>query len=133
MATAQVKVDVRALRALRRKAPDILNALDRPVGGTVRAAMAQAQASVPADTGELRSSDFVDGPRHNMGAQLSTSWTGGYQHPQAGAIHQGFHWGRQQKPEPNWLRLAFKSVRRNARKGVATTLGRWLARNFSHP
>jgi hypothetical protein len=128
----QVKLDVRALRALRQRAPEILKALDRPVAGTVRATMGQAQASVPVETGELRGSSFVDGPKYNLASPLSTSWTGGYAHPQAGPIHEGFHWGQQQTPEPHWLRKAFAANRRNARKGVATTLKRWLARNLSH-
>jgi hypothetical protein len=133
MPKAQVRVDVRALRALRRRAPEILKALDGPVGGTVRATIGQAQASVPVESGELRASSFVDGPLYNMGVQLSTTWTGGYAHPQAGPIHEGFHWGLHLKPEPHWLRKAFAANRRNARKGVATTLQRWLSRNFSQP
>ncbi|HZI07225.1 MAG TPA: hypothetical protein VEZ71_24615, partial [Archangium sp.] len=42
--------------------------------------------------------------------------TAGYEHPQAGPIHEGWHWGKQTKtPPPRWLSRAF-------RRGVRTLL-----------
>ena len=60
---------------------------------------------------------------------MSTTATVGYEHPQAGPIHEGVHWGRQtQTPPPHWLR---KAARRGVRSLLVKAVKRELARALS--
>ncbi|WP_371745461.1 hypothetical protein [Myxococcus sp. CA033] len=81
--------------------------------------------------GHLRDTGFLDGPRHNLGPPLSTTWTAGYAHPSAGPIHEGWHWGAPIfNPPSHFLRKSFRRARGSARRRVAAVLQDFLARRF---
>ncbi|WP_246137335.1 hypothetical protein [Myxococcus llanfairpwllgwyngyllgogerychwyrndrobwllllantysiliogogogochensis] len=78
-----------------------------------------------ADTG------FVSGPEVNLVRYISTTWAAGYEHPAAGAIHEGFHWDEQTiNPPPHFLKKGFRKARGAARKGVARVVKAYLAKHF---
>jgi hypothetical protein len=63
-----------------------------------------ANADVPVQSGELKSSAFTDA---QMTARGNPAATVGYTDPHAGAIHEGFHFGKQRKsPHQFWLQQA---------------------------
>lgn len=131
----KVKVDVVKLRALRRNPGLVLRELDKGCRDGVRRALDLSVMLVPvgdpSDESNLRETGFISGPLHNLGPRLSTTWTAGYAHPAAGAIHEGFHWGEQtQQPPPHFLRRAFRRARGHARKAIATQLQHALSRLF---
>jgi hypothetical protein len=85
----------------------------------------------PTDDSDLAGTAFLDGPEYNLGPPLSTTWLAGYNHPAAGAIHEGFHWGEQtQKPPPHWMKKALRGARSMARKQVAQAVQDALRRFF---
>src|SRR3954447_12150606 len=93
-----VKVDLRALKRLLSQPEKVLQALDAPCRDEARRTLDFAAFMVPqgpnlVDNGEpsLSSTGFLSGPIYNMEV-LSTTWLAGYNHPAAGAIHEGFHW-----------------------------------------
>lgn len=132
MATGSVKVavDLRALQRLQQQPQVVMRELDLPLREAARRALDISLFLVPTESGELRDSAFLDGPRLNLGRQLSTTWTAGYMHPAAGPIHEGFHWGEQTQPPPAFLRTAFRGTRGRVRKAVASQLASTLARLF---
>ncbi|MCY1080298.1 hypothetical protein [Archangium lansingense] len=126
-----------ALVRLRSQAELVLRDLDRPVINAAQRGLDQAQFLVPRggapdDPLNLAETSFVSLPHHNLSKRLSTTATAGYEHPQAGPIHEGWHWGVQTKtPPPHWLRRAFKrGVRSLLIKGVSTQLMKSLAKFF---
>ena len=130
-------MDTTALRALRSNAVQVLRRLDRAVLDAAQRVADQAAFSVPRggapdDPLNLADTAFVSLPQHNLSARLSTTTTVGYEHPQAGPIHEGFHWGVQtQTPPPQWLRRAAKSgIRPLLVKGVKRELARALSKLF---
>ncbi|RJS19560.1 hypothetical protein DRW03_21245 [Corallococcus sp. H22C18031201] len=132
----RVKFDVANLQRLRSRPQEVLRALDMPLRATVRQALDYSMFMVPrgdpSDESNLAGTGFISGPHYNMGPQLSGSWTAGYSHEAAGAIHEGFHWGAQIiNPPPHFLKKAFRRSRAYGRKGIATTLEATLARIFS--
>lgn len=66
--------------------------------------LGEANAAVPIESGTLESSSFVDtGPT----AAGNPAATVGYEAPYAGAVHEGFHHGKQTKtPHQFWLQTA---------------------------
>jgi hypothetical protein len=122
----RVEVDLRALKALRSAPEKVLRGLDMPCRDEVRRTLDIASFLVPVgspdDSSNLAGSTFLEGPIYNLGPPLSTTWLSGYEHPAAGAIHEGFHWGYQAVPPPHWLRRSFKGARGRARKAVAAAL-----------
>ena len=132
-----VEVHLSALLRLRARAPDVLRDLDRPVldaaqRGMDHAAFLVPRGGAPDDPLNLAETAFVSLPEHNLSKRLSTTATAGYEHPQAGPIHEGWHWGVQtQNPPPRWLWRAFKrGVRPLLVKGVSTQLMKSLAKYF---
>lgn len=125
-----MQVDVGALRQLRQNPQQALRAMDVPAMGAARRALDVSMFLVPVgpdgSDGHLRDTGFLSGPAYNLGPQLSTTWTAGYEHPAAGAIHQGFHWGEQTQPPPNFLRTAFRGTRGRLRKDVARAVREYL-------
>lgn len=126
-----------ALVRLRSQAESVLNDLDRPVLDAAQRGMDQAQFLVPRggapdDPLNVADTSFVSMPHHNRSKRLSTTVTAGYDHPQAGPAHEGWHWGKQTKtPPPQWLRRAFKrGVRALLIKGVSAQLMKSLAKYF---
>ncbi|HEX5750023.1 MAG TPA: hypothetical protein VFZ09_27585 [Archangium sp.] len=130
-----VEVNVLALKRLRSQPERVLSDLDRPVLDAAQRGMDQAQFLVPRggapdDPLNLADTSFVSVPHHNLGAPLSTTVTTGYDHPEAGSIHAGWHWGHLLIP-PEWLRRAFKKgVRPLLIKGVSSQLMKSLAKLF---
>lgn len=132
-----VELDLLALRRLRSQPEQVLSGLDRPVLDAAQRGMDQAaflvpRGGAPDDPVNLADTSFVSLPHHNLSKRLSTTVTAGYEHPQAGPIHEGWHWGTQtQNPPPHWLRRAFKKgVRSLLVKGVSAQLMKTLAKRF---
>ncbi|QSQ19324.1 hypothetical protein JY651_28760 [Pyxidicoccus parkwayensis] len=143
----KVKVDVMALVRLRQRPHEVLRALDMPLHAAVRRALDFSQFLVPRQSAEERTefrqsgdgppqppladTGFIDGPLYNLTDGISATWTAGYEHPAAGAVHEGFHWGPQIfNPPPQFLKKAFRKTRGATRKDVAQTLARFLAQHF---
>ena len=131
---ARVEVDLSALRKLRQHPESVLRELDLPCRDEARRALDIATFLVPVgdptDDSNLRETAFLSGPVYNLGP-LSTTWISGFNHPQAGAIHAGFHWGWQtEDPPPDFMRKAFRGARGRARKSVAAQLMRALSKFF---
>ncbi|QSQ17235.1 hypothetical protein [Myxococcus landrumensis] len=140
----KVKVDVFALHRLQQNPVPVLRALDMPCRDTVRTAITYSQFLVPRQEPWERYTDaskdvedaladtaFISGPEFNLSRHLSTTWTAGYEHERAGAIHEGFHYGPQIfKPPPHFLRKSFRRARSVARKGVARVIKTYLAKTF---
>ncbi|NVJ05224.1 hypothetical protein HUW63_08235 [Myxococcus sp. AM001] len=138
----RVRLDANKIAALRRNAPQVLRKLDRPIHAAMRQTLDFSSFLVPRrDSWEreeapsadgpplppLADTGFVSGPEYNLGRPLSTSWTAGYEHPAAGPIHEGFHWGSDiVNPPPHFLKKAFRRSRGVARKGVAQVLAAYL-------
>jgi hypothetical protein len=129
-----VEVDLRALRRLREHPEEVLRALDVPCRDEARRTLDIASFLVPVgnpeDESNLAGTTFITGATYNLGVQLSTTWLAGFEHPAAGAIHEGFHWGAQTQPPPHWLKRAFKGAGGRTRKGVAKALMVGLRRFF---
>lgn len=78
----------------------------------------------------LNTTGFVDGPAVNS-AKGSVSSTAGYDHPAAGAIHEGFHWGIKRIDKPTqFLRKPARKGRATFRKAVAARILATLSRLF---
>lgn len=76
--------------------------------GTLRAEAAKLEAEansyVPVESGELKSSSFVDAGLTEHGNPAATM---GYDLPRAAAVHEGFHGGKQTKtPNQFWLQTS---------------------------
>lgn len=130
----QVKVDFRQLHALQRQPEMVLRALDGAVRDGARRTLDLSSFLVPrgdpSDDSNLAETGFVSGPEHNM-ERLSTTATAGYEHPAAGAIHEGYHWGLQtQRPPPQFLKQAFRKSRAFARRAIAAQVASTLRRLF---
>ncbi|EPX62547.1 hypothetical protein D187_008735 [Cystobacter fuscus DSM 2262] len=128
----KVTVDTAALRQLRDDAPQVLRALDHPLRDAARRILDISlflvpRGGAPGDPLNLADTAFLDGPFFNPERKSST-WTCGYAHPAAGAIHQGFHWGDALKPPPDFLRRATKGISRQLKKAVGHVLMREIAR-----
>ncbi len=130
-------MDTSRLRQLRSQGEQVLRDLESPVRAAARLALDQAtflvpRGGAPEDPLNLADTGFLSGPVHNTSARLSVTFTCGYAHPQAGPIHEGFHWGEQTRtPPPHFLRKAAKrGVRALLRKGVQATLWKSLSRIF---
>jgi hypothetical protein len=135
MAKGRVKVtvDLRGLKALRDNAEATLRALDIPCRDEARRTLDVSAFLVPVgdptDESNLRGTGFLEGPEYNLGRPLSTTWLAGYNHPAAGAIHEGFHWGVQTEvPPPHWMKRAFKGAGGRTRKAVAQSVAELLRR-----
>lgn len=143
-----VKVQFSApiLVKLRQRPVAALRALDRPLHAVVRRTLDFSQFLVPRrDPEERRESSsegtplppladtgFISGPEYNLTQRLSVSWTAGYEHPEAGPIHEGFHWGSQIfNPPPHFLKKAFRRARGSARKSVTQALAAFLSQQLS--
>jgi hypothetical protein len=64
----------------------------------------RANGTVPVESGELKASSFTDAQVTAAGNPAATM---GYDHEHAGAIHEGFHGGKQKKtPDQFWLQTA---------------------------
>lgn len=137
MPRGTVKVEVRLgpLRDLRRHAPEVLRALDMPLMAATNRWLDQSlflvpRGGAPEDPTDLADTAFKSGPLHNLEAPLSSTWTAGYAHHAAGAIHEGWHWGIEHfVPPPRFLARAKRGVRAMARKSVGKALMEWLAAN----
>jgi|GEM_PF-1409363 len=140
----QVKVNTRALKRLRDNPVPVLRALDVPCRDAAQTAYLISMFLVPrqaeweryangdTDPGPaLADTGFVSGPEFNLTRFLSTTWTAGYEHRAAGAIHEGFHWGGQIiNPPPHFLKKGFRKARGAARKGIARVIAAELAKRF---
>ncbi|PTL79091.1 hypothetical protein [Vitiosangium sp. GDMCC 1.1324] len=134
-ARVKVEFDDSNLQKLRSRYKDVLRDLDHVVIDVAQNIADRANFSVPRggapdDPLNLADTSFVALPHHNP-ERMSTTATTGYEHPQAGPIHAGWHWGEKTKPPPNWLRNAAKrGARAQLRKGVAAQLPKSLAKFF---
>jgi hypothetical protein len=120
-------VRVEGLDQLRRrlKGADqiLLDALQPTIGGAALSLGMVAQANVPAASGELAASFFVDGAQMNE-ARKSVTATVGYTSPHAAFEHEGFHYGRKVSNPPKWLERAadgFRAAFRSAVKSAVKT------------
>lgn len=107
--------------ALRKVRDEVAKDMRGVVVTEAAAILAQSAVLVPRDTGALAASAFVDGAQVNK-EKHSVSATCGYEHPQAGAIHEGFHWGKKVKEPPHFLRKPVKARKSAFRKIVAVHL-----------
>jgi len=137
MYRAKVRLEMAGLQKLRTAGEAVLRDLDRPVLSVAQHIMDNAAFSVPRggapdDPLDLADTAFVALPHHNLTARLSTTATCGYAHPQAGPIHEGWHWGEMTHVPPHWLRNAAKrGARPLLRKLVAAQLWKTFNRLFS--
>src|SRR5688572_13735983 len=132
----RVQLDYALLRRLRKVESAALADLGPVVRNHAGLTVALSQALVPVGEKDtdgrppLSSTDFLDGPVINRG-RGSVSATGGYAHPAAGPIHEGFHWGQKLfDAPPHFLRKPAKALRRECRKAVAKQIKQTLARLF---
>jgi hypothetical protein len=129
-------VDLEDLKKLRSRAAEVLRALDMPCRNAARAALDRSLAVVPRggapdDATDLADTAFIGVPVHDLGPVLSTNTSAGYEHPAAGAIEEGFHFGKQTRnPPPSFLRKSVRGLIRSFRQDVATTLAHVLKRLF---
>ncbi|NTX59563.1 hypothetical protein HUA74_02700 [Myxococcus sp. CA051A] len=135
----KVKFKASELHRLTRQPKAVLRALDVPLWRTVRDTHTIASFLVPrGDDAErdwsqpsLADTSFISGPEHRLDKRLSVSWTAGYEHPSAGPIHEGFHYGDQIfNPPSHWLKRSFRKTRGAGRKGVAKALADFLKSQF---
>ncbi|MBN9687123.1 MULTISPECIES: hypothetical protein [unclassified Corallococcus] len=136
----KVKVELQPLLKLRQRAPDVLAALDKPMREFCRQTLSISQLGVSRSEVEydesgnevrtgtpLVNTTFIDGPEHHLDRRLSSTWTAGYDHPAAGAIHQGFHWGEERiSPPPLFLKRAFKVTRSIGRADIKKAVQSYL-------
>ena len=128
----KVKLDLTPLRALRANYEAVLRELDLPLRDAARqtldtSAFLVPRGGAPDDPLNLSDTGFLDGPHLNR-ERKSTTWTCGYSHPAAGAIHQGFHWGAKTRVPPDFLRRATRGVAAKLRKGMGPVLMRAIAK-----
>ena len=126
-----VRLDTRALKLLRDNPEKVLKALDAPLRRTARrildiSSFLVPRGGAPDDPVDLADTGFLDGPLHNL-ERKSTTWTCGWAHPAAGAIHQGFHWGEALKPPPEFLRRATRGQSSQLKKAVGAALMQAIA------
>ncbi|MBM7117637.1 hypothetical protein I3V78_29235 [Archangium primigenium] len=122
----KVEVDKRLLLLLRDNPEVALKAMDTPLHAATRRILDISlflvpRGGAPDDPVDLADTAFLSGPLHNP-EKKSTTWTCGYAHPAAGAIHQGFHWGAALLAPPDFLRRATKGVRAELKKPVGKAL-----------
>jgi hypothetical protein len=136
MASGKVtaKVDLSALKRLISRPQEVLQALDGAVHGEARRTLDFSAFLVPVgdpgDDSNLAATGFLSGPIYNEEV-LSTTFLCGYSHHAAGAIHEGFHWGKEtETPRPRWMRHALRGSKSRAKKAVAATLATALRRFF---
>ncbi|WP_426747262.1 hypothetical protein VZQ01_06830 [Myxococcus faecalis] len=141
----KVKVNVTALNRLRQRPEALLRALEEPLRDIAKKALDVSQTLVPRRSTDERAqyadgdappqppladTGFVSGPEFNL-SRMSVTMTAGYEHPAAGAIHEGFHWGAEIiNPPPHFMRKGFRKSRGRARKGVSRVLTAYLAKHF---
>lgn len=78
----------------------------------------------------LKSTTFIDGPRVND-RKLSVSTTAGFDHPAAGAIHEGWHWGDQVFKQPtHFMKKAHRNTRRSFAPAVRAAVKKTLKSLF---
>ncbi|QDF05008.1 MULTISPECIES: hypothetical protein [Myxococcus] len=139
----RVRFDPSRILALRRNAQEVLRKLDVPLHDAARRTLELSAPLVPrrppAEHADAPTSDgpplppladtgFVSDAAYNMTKRLSVSRSAGYEHPQAGPIHEGVHWGKDiVNPPPHFLKKAFRRSRSVARKGVQQVLADYLA------
>jgi hypothetical protein len=129
----QVKVNARALRELREHPEVVLRHLDEPVRRAARrildiSTFLVPRGGAPNDPLDLADTGFVSGPLFRFERErLSVTWTCGWAHPAAGAIHEGFHFGQKLLPPPHFLRRAVKGMSAALKKPVGGALMQALA------
>ncbi|WNG57389.1 hypothetical protein F0U59_23445 [Archangium gephyra] len=128
----KVTVDLEPLRKLRDNYAQVLRALDAPLRDAARRVLDVSsflvpRGGAPGDPVNLADTGFRDGPLLNH-RRKSTTWTCGYAHPAAGAIHEGFHWGEQTRPPPHFLKRATRGISRQLKKQVGQALMQQIAR-----
>lgn len=128
MTTVKLSVNPRFYRKV--KAASRACALDvvPTVKSHTNSIMATAASRAPVDTGLLVASTEVSTPRTT---NTSVAISGGFTHPQAGAIHEGYHWGKQTiKPPPHFLRKAAKASKAALKSAVSASLANTISRLF---
>lgn len=85
-----------------------------------------AQSDVPKETGDLASTAFYDVEKTKKGNVAASV---GYDHEAAGAIHEGFHYGRKAKTEGRfWLQRAANGFARGFASRMAGKVSAALAK-----
>lgn len=127
---ARIKVEGTAdfIRTIRRMADSVLPDLGRALREEAEEVLAASNAIVPVgETGALKASAFVDGARINP-KRKSTTATAGYEHPEAGPIHEGVHYGIQMTA-PRFLKKAVKASKKRLPQRVAAAARASIQRN----
>ncbi len=106
----EVKGTADLLRRLKRAGPAILAEVADDVVTQANVLGSLAGGDVPAATGTLAQSAFVDGPATNEG-RMSVTATVGYAAPHAPYVHEGFHYGLKVKSPPKWLERAANGLK----------------------
>jgi hypothetical protein len=126
MARIQVKGTEEFLKNMRRLEAEVLPDLGKAVRAEAAEVLDASQMLVPVESGRLKASGFVDGPHVNR-ARHSVSATVGYDHPEAGAIHEGSHWGIQLKA-PKFLQRPARAARKRFVERIAASVRATLSR-----
>lgn len=127
---ARIKVEGTAdfVRAVRRMSSKVLDDLSPAMRDEAATVLAASDVLVPVgESGKLKASGFVDGALINP-RKKSVSATAGYEHPQAGPIHEGVHYGLQ-LTAPRFLKKAMKSARKRFAQRVATAARSSISRH----
>jgi hypothetical protein len=126
MARIRVQGTEEFLKNMRRLESEVLPALGTVVHAEAAEVLGTSMSLVPVESGRLKASGFVDGPELNQ-VRHSVTATAGYDHPEAGPIHEGVHWGIQMKA-PKFLRKAATAARKRLAERVATSVRATLSR-----
>lgn len=105
MATVTIKGERELLQKIRAAEDIVLPKLGQVVVTEAQDIIAEAQSTVPTESGALAASFFVSGPKVRK-ARHSVTATSGYEAPYAAAEHEGFHFGRKLSTPPKWLERA---------------------------
>jgi hypothetical protein len=132
---AHVRIDHGLMAKLRKvEGPvlaDLLPVCTRQVGATITISQVLVPRGEVDTDGKpaLSTTDFVDAGIN--AAKKSVGATCGYEHPQAGPIHEGWHYGAKVFESPtHFLRKAHRSVRGKFRGAVAKQVKATLSRLF---
>lgn len=128
MAIIRVEGKADFIRTVKRMSAQVLADLGPALREEASEVMDRSNALVPVgETGKLKASAFIDGPAINP-KRKSTTVTAGYEHPEAGPIHEGVHWGVQQRA-PKFLKKAVRAAKKSLPQRVAAAARSSISRN----
>lgn len=122
-----IKGDKELIARLKRAGASLLPEIAPDVANQAARVMVSASAGIPRDSGDLASSQFVDGAEVNT-SKLSVTATAGYTAPHAAFVHEGFHFGKKKKVAPKWLERAADDVAQGFASAISAAITAGLSR-----